>query len=81
MIGVILSLLTSAAMNLFANRAAVTSLSAAVAILNEQGTRMSVIPPWLALFALLFSALIGLGSGYYPANKAVRIPAHGGNQT
>ncbi len=74
-IGVILSLLISAAMNLLANRAAVTSLSAAISILNEQGTRMSVIPPWLALFALLFSALIGLGSGYYPANKAVRIPA------
>ena len=38
-------------------------------------TRVSVIPPWLLLFAVVFSVLIGLGSGYYPANKAVQIPA------
>ncbi len=38
-------------------------------------TRVSVIPPWLLLFAVVFSVLIGLGSGYYPANKAVHIPA------
>lgn len=38
-------------------------------------TRVSVIPPWLPAFAVVFSVLIGLGSGYYPANKAVQIPA------
>ena len=27
------------------------------------------------LFAVVFSVFIGLGSGYYPANKAVQIPA------
>lgn len=36
-------------------------------------TRLSVIPWWLLLFALVFSLLIGLGAGYYPANKAVGI--------
>ena len=30
---------------------------------------------FLLLFAIVFSVLIGLGSGYYPANKAVQIPA------
>ena len=34
-----------------------------------------MVPAWLLAFAILFSILIGLGSGYYPANKAVRIPA------
>ena len=29
----------------------------------------------ILLFAVVFSVLIGLGSGYYPANKAVQIPA------
>lgn len=46
------------------------------AIFGGQGiSRVSVIPPWLYLFALVFSVFIGLGSGYYPANKAVQIPA------
>ena len=46
------------------------------AILGGEGvSRVSVIPPWLLLFAVVFSVLIGLGSGYYPANKAVQIPA------
>jgi len=37
--------------------------------------RTSVIPLWLYGFAIVFSVFIGVGSGYYPANKAVRIPA------
>lgn len=37
--------------------------------------RLSVIPWWLFVFAILFSTLIGLVSGFQPANKAVRIPA------
>lgn len=46
------------------------------AVFGGQGiSRVSVIPPWLYLFALVFSVFIGLGSGYYPANKAVQIPA------
>ena len=39
------------------------------------GARICVVPIWLLVFAIFFSVLIGLGSGYYPANKAVRIPA------
>ena len=42
---------------------------------GENVSRVSVIPPWLLLFAVVFSVSIGLGSGYYPANKAVQIPA------
>ncbi len=34
---------------------------------------LSVIPWWLALFAILFSMLIGLLAGVYPANRAVRL--------
>ena len=47
-----------------------------IALLGGDGpARVCVTPPWLLLFAIAFSVLIGLGSGYYPANKAVRIPA------
>ncbi|KAB8287879.1 peptide ABC transporter permease [Bifidobacterium ramosum] len=46
------------------------------AIVGGDGvTRLSVIPWWLFVFAILFSTLIGLVSGFQPANKAVRIPA------
>ena len=34
---------------------------------------ISVIPPWLALFALVFSFFIGILAGLYPANRAVKI--------
>lgn len=42
---------------------------------GENVTRISVIPWWLFVFAILFSTMIGLVSGFQPANKAVRIPA------
>ncbi|MFQ6976354.1 MAG: hypothetical protein ACLRSD_04720 [Oscillibacter sp.] len=37
--------------------------------------RTSVIKPELVIFALVFSVLVGLVSGYQPANKAVKISA------
>jgi ABC-type antimicrobial peptide transport system permease subunit len=36
---------------------------------------ISIIPMWLALGALLFATMIGLVSGFYPANRAVKISA------
>lgn len=36
---------------------------------------ISVIPPWLALGALLFAFLVGIVSGFSPANRAVKISA------
>ncbi|KFI52435.1 ABC transporter permease [Bifidobacterium biavatii] len=42
---------------------------------GENVTRLSVIPWWLFVFAILFSTAIGLVSGFQPANKAVKIPA------
>lgn len=43
--------------------------------LTTPGNRTSIVPIWLIIFGLLFSTLIGLISGYHPANKAVKIPA------
>jgi ABC-type antimicrobial peptide transport system permease subunit len=37
------------------------------------GMRLSVIPPWLILLALVFATAVGLLSGIAPANRAVRI--------
>ena len=39
------------------------------------GTQYSIIPPWLVAGALAFAVCIGLLSGFYPANRAVKISA------
>ncbi|MBC5582239.1 ABC transporter permease [Anaerofilum sp. BX8] len=44
-------------------------------ILPMYGSKMSVIPPWLALVGILFSTGIGILSGIMPANRAVKISA------
>lgn len=42
---------------------------------SQNGAEMFVITPWLIALALIFSTLIGILSGYYPANRAVKISA------
>ena len=78
--GLIFSLIISVVINLFAMGAiggggltAQTILQALIG--GEEVSRISAISPGLMLFAIVFSVLVGLVSGYYPANKAVKIPA------
>ena len=82
-IGSVLSFFISVGMNFFTNEAAQaiqitdfatfwTKLSTAMDTANSP---MSIIPLWLYAFAIVFSIIIGLGSGFYPANKAVHISA------
>lgn len=42
---------------------------------GENVARISVIPWWLFVAAILFSMAVGLIAGFGPANKAVKIPA------
>lgn len=74
-IGCLLSFLLSTVINLFSlgGFSFRTLLTAAFGI--GEGNRLSVIPFWLFLFAVVFSVAIGLISGYQPANKAVKISA------
>lgn len=44
-------------------------------IYSDGSTPISIIPFWLVLLALAFSTVIGLISGFYPANRAVKISA------
>ncbi|NLZ92567.1 MAG: ABC transporter permease [Firmicutes bacterium] len=39
----------------------------------ENMFQISLIPPWLVLFALVFSMGIGLIAGLYPANRAIKL--------
>jgi ABC-type antimicrobial peptide transport system permease subunit len=78
-LGCIISLVISVIINLFSMGAigeGVTGEMIKMAIFGGEGvTRTSIIPVTLMLFAIAFSILVGLVSGYYPANKAVKISA------
>ena len=41
----------------------------------QTAIQISIIPPWLAVGAVLFATAVGLLSGLYPANRAVKISA------
>lgn len=76
LIGCAISFITSVIINLVSINAPFDLSKLSAAIVGGEGiSRVSVIPPWLLLFAIVFSVAIGLGSGFYPANKAVKIPA------
>ncbi len=75
--GGIVSCVVSLIVSIVTNLVSLGSLSLdslRIALLGG-GARVCVVPLWLLAFAIVFSVFIGLGSGYYPANKAVRIPA------
>ena len=75
-IGCVISFIASIVINLVSLGGFQGFPSLVLAIVGGEGiSRVSVIPPWLLLFAVVFCIVIGLGSGYYPANKAVQISA------
>ena len=74
LLGCVFSLLLSAAINLIAAAPRPGGVLSSL-LAGTDGVRISVVPWWLLAFALLFSVAIGLGAGFYPANRAVRIPA------
>ena len=68
--GTLISYGISAVMNFIGSGAVAGMLGIDVA-----DSRISIIPLWLVLLALVFSTIIGLISGFYPANRAVKISA------
>lgn len=70
LMGTIISYGISAVMNFIGSGAVAGMMGIAVA-----DSRISIIPLWLVLLALVFSTIIGLISGFYPANRAVKISA------
>jgi ABC-type lipoprotein release transport system permease subunit len=73
-IGIILSYLTSWAINNFGQPLFKALLSTNY-MYNMESTKFSVIPFWLPLVAAGFAFLVGIISGYYPANRATKISA------
>ncbi|MCI7351406.1 MAG: ABC transporter permease [Ruminococcus sp.] len=68
-IGVLISYIISFFMNKFGSGLMADMMG------TDGSTPISIIPLWLVLLALIFSSFIGLISGFYPANRAVKISA------
>ena len=68
--GIGLSLFLSYLLNTFGG-----SISSALGGIAMEGSKVSIIPSWLMLLGLVFATLIGIVSGFTPANRAVRISA------
>ncbi len=71
-VGTVISYIISAVMNSLGGSGA---LSQVFGVYSDGSGAVSIIPLWLVLLALAFSTVIGLLSGFYPANRAVRISA------
>lgn len=67
-LGLILSYGISAIMNAFK-----FSIMSSAAEMGDTSAAVSVIPPWLALFALGVAILVGILSGFFPALKAMKL--------
>ena len=55
------------------NTVGVRFLSGNIGMMGE--TKLSIVPIWLAVLGMAFSAAIGLISGFFPARKATKISA------
>jgi len=71
-VGVIISLLISLVINTVGG-----GIAGMMGMYTADGVaaKVSVIPLWLALGAILFSTVIGLISGYFPAKRAMNLSA------
>lgn len=67
MAGIGLSYLLSYAVNLIAPSFVGESMDLA------EGAHISQIPPWLVLLAIIFSTIIGMVAGFFPAQRATKL--------
>lgn len=82
-IGALISYVISAIMNVLTSASIDLSMAEnfgqwwemIMSAMMPENSPTSIVPLWLAGFAILFSIVIGLVSGFYPANKAVHISA------
>lgn len=73
-IGITLSYIASYAINKFGQPLFKALLSSSY-MYDMESAKFSVIPIWLPILAAGFAMLVGILSGYYPANRATKISA------
>lgn len=44
-------------------------------LMGYEGTKISLIPLWLALSAIIFAAFVGMVAGFFPAQRATKLSA------
>lgn len=71
-LGIIISLLLSILFNVLSRSYFMNEFQGTGATLNP---KISVIPPWLIITALVFSSLVGVIAGYIPARRAMKLSA------
>lgn len=71
-LGIILSLLLSVLFNTLSRSYFMNEFQGTGATLNP---KISIIPPWLIITALVFSSLVGVIAGYIPARRAMKLSA------
>ena len=74
-VGVVISYLLSFILNTVATNMMGPSYDMYGNMIEGAKTYISIIPLWLAVAGIGFSSLVGMLSGYIPANKAVKISA------
>ena len=70
--GVIFGAVTAKVIDLIA-QAYINGQLAASGSTTDQALSLAIIPLWLPIFAIVFSLIIGLASGIYPALRAVQL--------
>ncbi len=75
LLGGIIGTIISYTISIIMNSLGGSFVSEFLGIYSDGSSPISIIPLWLVLLALAFSTVIGLISGFYPANRAVRISA------
>ena len=71
-LGIIISLLLSILFNVLSRSYFMNEFQGTGATLNP---KISVMPPWLIITALVFSSLVGVIAGYIPARRAMKLSA------
>jgi ABC-type antimicrobial peptide transport system permease subunit len=67
-VGIFFSYLLSAALNYL-----VSSSSLGQEMGFEAGMKLSVVPPWLALAAVVFAVFIAMAAGFLPSLRAMKL--------
>lgn len=67
LLGIVISYIVSSVLN----NVGISFLS----MISGEGSKISTIPAWLCMASLVFSSLVGLIAGYFPARRAMKLSA------